>query len=133
MANVRTIEVAAGLINQDGRYLIARRKSGVHLAGLWEFPGGKMEIGKTEQECLKRELLEELGTSVEVGNYVCSSFFLHNNDQVEMRAFFMHIFTEPFILYEHQQIKWVKKEEVLLYEFPDPDIPIIQAILNLSK
>ncbi len=58
------IEVAAGLIQRDGRYLIARRKAGVHLAGYWEFPGGKREHGESLEECLRRELREELNVLV---------------------------------------------------------------------
>ena len=57
---MRVIEVAAGLIKRDRRYLIARRKAGVHLAGFWEFPGGKREVGESLADCLQRELLEEL-------------------------------------------------------------------------
>jgi len=58
------IQVAAGLISRDGRYLIARRKAGVHLGGFWEFPGGKREQGESLEACLRRELREELGIEV---------------------------------------------------------------------
>ena len=58
---MKIVEVAAGLVYCEGRYLIARRNLGVHLAGFWEFPGGKCEVGETLEECLRRELFEELG------------------------------------------------------------------------
>ena len=61
---MKVIEVAAGLITHEGRYLIARRKAGVHLAGFWEFPGGKREAGETLEECLHRELREELNVRI---------------------------------------------------------------------
>jgi 8-oxo-dGTP pyrophosphatase MutT (NUDIX family) len=63
MTNV--VEVAAGLIAHEGRYLIAKRRTGVHLAGLWEFPGGKREPGETLEECLQRELFEELSIRID--------------------------------------------------------------------
>ena len=63
---MKVVEVAAGLVYREGRYLIARRKSGVHLAGFWEFPGGKREPGETLEECLRRELLEELSIRIDV-------------------------------------------------------------------
>ena len=61
---MEVIEVAAGIIVHEGRYLIARRKAGVHLGGLWEFPGGKRETGETLEECLHRELREELNVRI---------------------------------------------------------------------
>ena len=63
---MKIVEVAAGLICREGRYLIARRKAGVHLAGFWEFPGGKREAGETLEECLQRELFEELNIHIDV-------------------------------------------------------------------
>jgi 8-oxo-dGTP pyrophosphatase MutT (NUDIX family) len=63
---MRVVEVAAGLVYREGRYLIARRNPGVHLAGFWEFPGGKCEPGETLEECLRRELFEELGIRIDV-------------------------------------------------------------------
>ena len=63
---MKVIEVAAGLVYREGRYLIARRNPGVHLAGFWEFPGGKCEPGETLEECLRRELFEELGAYLEM-------------------------------------------------------------------
>lgn len=61
------IEVAAGLVFREGLLLVTQRSAGTHLAGLWEFPGGKREPGETWEACLRRELLEELGVDVEVG------------------------------------------------------------------
>src|SRR3989442_151650 len=62
------VEVAIALVWRDGRLLIARRPEGTHLAGLWEFPGGKTEPGETPAECIAREMREEMGIEVEVGD-----------------------------------------------------------------
>src|SRR5216117_3701039 len=66
------IEVAAGVVFRDGRVLITQRRPDDHLGGLWEFPGGKRESGETFEECLQRELREELGIEVEVGEWLGS-------------------------------------------------------------
>ena len=63
---MKVVEVAAGLVYREGRYLIARRNPGVHLAGFWEFPGGKCEPGETLEACLRRQLFEELGIRIDV-------------------------------------------------------------------
>src|SRR2546422_5610143 len=64
MAIAQPVEVAAALILHDGRYLLTMRKTNVHLSGLWEFPGGKREPGESLEECLRRELREELGIEI---------------------------------------------------------------------
>src|SRR5690348_10762520 len=68
--SARIIEVAAGLVFRDGRLLITQRPAGTHLAGFWEFPGGKREPNETYEECLRRELWEELAIEVSVGPLV---------------------------------------------------------------
>ena len=73
---MRTIDVAAGIIQrEDGKILLARRKPGSHLAGYWEFPGGKIEEGESPEECLERELLEELGIVTKTGAFVAESVY----------------------------------------------------------
>src|SRR3989442_15272774 len=64
MAIAQPVQVAAALILQDGRYLLTRRKVNVHLSGLWEFPGGKREPEESLEECLRKELREELGIEI---------------------------------------------------------------------
>ncbi len=84
----KTISVAAAVIRrEDGRILLARRGSGQAFAGKWEFPGGKIEVGETPEQCLARELREELAIKVTVGAYVCSSRTEYPNVIVEMHAY----------------------------------------------
>ena len=68
MVEKTIIQVAAGLIEKDRRYLITKRPAGVHLAGFWEFPGGKRETGESLEQCLLRELKEELGIDITPGS-----------------------------------------------------------------
>ena len=67
---MNVIEVAAGLVFRDGKLLITQRPAGGHLAGLWEFPGGKREPDESFEDCLRRELMEELGIEVEIGEQI---------------------------------------------------------------
>ena len=133
MLNFNRKKVVAGLIKKDNTILIAQRAKKDLLYGKWEFPGGKMEQGETEQECLQRELHEEFGIKAEVGDYFCTIPFEHKNQLMEMIVFFVPAFSGEFILYEHSQIKWVEKEDLLQYEFPEPDKPVIQKLLNYSN
>src|SRR5215471_15734750 len=78
---MRTVIVAAGIVIEGGRVLLTQRKKGAHLAGMWEFPGGKVEPGEDPKEALRRELVEELGIDVTVGDIVDVTF--HRYDEAE--------------------------------------------------
>ena len=122
-------KVIAAVIERDNRVLIAQRAKRDALYGKWEFPGGKMETGETEHECLQRELFEEFGITSEVGAYLCSSFFEHNGQAMEMRTYSVQSFAGEFHLYDHQQIKWVTVEELTSFDMPAPDKPIVETLL----
>jgi len=126
----QTKKVIASIIRKDGKYLLAQRAKKDFIYGKWEFPGGKMEEGETEQECLQRELKEEFSIHAHIGNYFCSSYFEHKGNMIEMRAYFVDTFSGEFILHEHQQINWVSLHELSSYDVPDPDKPIIQKLLH---
>src|SRR5205823_1606986 len=73
-ADMRTVIVAAGIVIENGRVLLTQRKAGAHLAGMWEFPGGKVEAGEDPRAALARELEEELGIAVAIGDVVDVTF-----------------------------------------------------------
>src|SRR5205085_11354747 len=79
-----TVDVAIGLVWRDGRLLIARRPAGVHLGGLWEFPGGKIEPGETPEACILRELREEVGIEAEVNGEREVIFFTYPERSVRL-------------------------------------------------
>lgn len=125
---MRVIEVAAGLIAREGRYLIAKRKAGVHLAGLWEFPGGKREPEETLEECLRRELLEEL--SVTIDEPIPFQIIRHDYGEkvVELHFFRCAIESgEPNPL-DCDELRWVYPDELDRFEFPPADRPIIHSL-----
>ena len=123
-------KVIASIIRKDNKFLIAQRAKKDDLYGKWEFPGGKMEEGETEHECLQRELFEEFNIRAEIGEYLCSSYFEHEGQPMEMRVYFVDSSSGEFVFNDHQQIKWVEQNELLDYDMPDPDKPIVEKLLE---
>jgi len=125
---MKVVEVAAGLICRDGRYLIARRKPGVHLAGLWEFPGGKREADETLEDCLRRELLEELCVQVDVPIPFQIIRHEYAEKTVELHFFRCTIDAGQPMPVDCAELRWVSPSELTAYEFPPADRPIIEAL-----
>jgi 8-oxo-dGTP diphosphatase len=124
------ITVTAALIQKDNKILITRRSPNKHLAGLWEFPGGKLENGETEQECLRRELEEELGIKVKVGEFFMENTHDYGTKSILLKAYFCKQLTDSITLNDHDMIAWVTKKELQNYEFAPADVPFIKALLN---
>ena len=123
-------KVIAAIIMQGDKILIAQRKKQDELYGKWEFPGGKMEESETDEQCLKRELYEEFGINAQIGEYFCTSSFFHKKIAMDMLVYYVPSFTGEITLYDHQQIKWVNTNELLGYDFPEPDKPVIEQLLK---
>jgi 8-oxo-dGTP diphosphatase len=125
---MKVIEVAAGIIHHGGRYLIARRKPGVHLAGFWEFPGGKREADESLTECLQRELFEELGVRVDLPIPYRVVRHDYSEKIVELHFFRCAIEEGEAEPVDCEEIRWVLPEELLRFEFPPADRAIIDAL-----
>jgi mutator protein MutT len=127
------IRVAAGLIVQDGRYLISRRKAAAHLGGLWEFPGGKVEPDELLENCLRRELREELG--IEIADPVRFQVIRHDypDKSVELHFFFCSIKSGQAQALACDEIRWVTPEEMTDLAFPAADRSLIEALQNLHR
>lgn len=122
------VEVAAGLILREGRLLLAQRPEGTHLAGLWEFPGGKREPGETWEACLRRELREELGIEAEVDDCVFEQSHDYPSRRVILRFFRCRIRGgEPTGL-EGQRLAWVTASEMGAYTFLPADAGLVRRL-----
>lgn len=129
-ANRPTVEVAAGLIFRGDRLLLAQRPPGTHLAGRWEFPGGKRESGESYEACLERELREELGVTVRVGECVFSQSHDYAERAVHLRFFLCELVRgEPRGL-DGQELAWVRREELGAYAFPPADADLVARLRN---
>ena len=124
------ISVAAGLIFRDGKLLITQRPDGGHLAGLWEFPGGKCESGETLPECLQRELHEELGVVVNVRECVENLEHAYPEKTVQLSFFRCTLVMGEPAGQEGQALAWVTLEELGKYEFPEADERLLEALGN---
>jgi 8-oxo-dGTP diphosphatase len=125
--------VIASVITKSNTVLIAQRAKKDALYEKWEFPGGKVGLNETAQECFTRELAEEFGIQAQIGDYFCTSFFEHNGQQWEMITYLVSSFTGEFILHDHKQIKWVTIPELAHYDFPEADGPIVDELRALDK
>ena len=120
-----TIDVSAGLVFRDGKLLITQRHANAHLGGLWEFPGGKREPGETFEECLVRELREELGIEVIVGELIETVEHEYPEKRVRLK-FFRCAWqaNEPQAL-GCPAFAWVTREQLAAYEFPAADAHLL--------
>jgi len=119
------IDVAAAVFSKDDSVLVARRAPRQHLEKKWEFPGGKIEPGETPEECLRRELKEELGVTVEVGDYVGESLFSYTDKNVRLLAYHVKHLSGDFSLTVHDRIEWVKIRNLGTVDLAEADIPIM--------
>ena len=124
--------VSAALFEQRGEFLIARRSPQDTLGGFWEFPGGKVEKGETPQECLEREILEELGVESTACDVVCKSVYEYEHGAFEIIAIKTTLKSSNFKLSSHDKIEFVKKERLLDFKLLPADIPIAEKIIELE-
>ena len=118
-------QVTAALLEKDGRILIAKRRKGGLFAGLWEFPGGKLEPGETPEVCLQREILEELGIEVRVDGRFASCRYAGSGCEVELMAYRVIHVAGEFQPREHEEIRWVCLSDLDSFDFSLPDIPLV--------
>jgi 8-oxo-dGTP diphosphatase len=129
----KPLMVTAAVIERDGRVLIAKRKNGWRFAGKWEFPGGKIEPNETPEECLRRELREELGIETEIGNFFCSSTYAYPHATVQLLVYRAFHVSGEYTLYDHQEIRWVLPEDLLQYDFPEADNLVIEKLIQAGS
>lgn len=116
------------IVNPQGQVLIARRSPRVHLGGLWEFPGGKLEPGETVQQALAREMAEEIGVQVLACRPLIQLRHAYPERQVLLDVWRVNAFTGTPHGRENQPVVWVKPDDLTQYTFPEGNLPIITAL-----
>jgi 8-oxo-dGTP diphosphatase len=123
------IEVVAAVIEREGQFLIARRLAGTHLAGYWEFPGGKVHVGETPEQALHREINEELNTDIAELQEIFSTSHTYPERIVDLRFYGGKLTgtPEPAL---GQELRWIERAELVLFEFAPADAELIARLVN---
>jgi len=122
-----TIIVTAAIVEDHGRYFVTRRLKGTHLEDLWEFPGGKIEPGESLADGLRRELKEELGTDVEIGEEIFAVTHHYPDRSVELHFLACTFLNAPVPMLG-QEMRWVPREELRSLQFPPADEELIRVL-----
>lgn len=125
---MQAIDVSAGLIFRHGQLLITQRHEGAHLGGLWEFPGGKREAGETFEQCLVRELQEELGIAVRVGGLFESLTHAYPEKTVHLRFFLCWLDAGEPQLLDCAAFRWVDRSQLAEHSFPAADASLLAKL-----
>jgi mutator protein MutT len=121
------IVVVAAVIEREGGFLLSRRLKGTHLAGLWEFPGGKCEPAEAHEACLARELREELGVESTIGEEIIAVTHAYADRTVQLHFRRCAVTGEPRPLLG-QELRWVAREELAACELPEADRALVEML-----
>ncbi len=125
-------QVTAAVIVEGDKLLLARRAPGEKLAGMWELPGGKVEPGETPQECLRRELLEELSMTAEIGDIVATTVYHYDHGSFDMIAIEAQK-TSGFTLSVHDDLRLFARGELERLPLAPADVELIAQLANLGR
>lgn len=126
----KTVQVVAGIIwnSPKTHILISKRLDHLHQGGFWEFPGGKVELNETQEQALRRELMEELSVSFVGCDFFQQIHFDYPEKSVDLN--FYHVYgVDNVAANEGQEWRWVKLNDLAQYQFPEANLPILEALL----
>ncbi|MBS0056624.1 pyrimidine (deoxy)nucleoside triphosphate diphosphatase [Yersinia sp. Marseille-Q3913] len=127
------IDVVAAIIERNGKVLLAQRNSSSDQAGLWEFPGGKVEAGENQPQALIRELAEELNIAATVTDYIATNQWDSGKNIIRLHAWHIENFSGEPILHCHSAIVWLLPQEAYHYPLAPADIPLLDAFIAQKR
>lgn len=129
---MKKIEVVAAIIKCDNTILCAQRGKNKleYISNKYEFPGGKIELGETKKEALKRELIEELNIKPIIGDLFLSVIHQYPDFELTMHSFICEVDTKELTLTEHISHKWLTKEELHILDWAEADLPIVEKLMH---
>ena len=122
------IEVVAGIIYKNDKFLIAQRNLKKAQGGLWEFPGGKVEINETHEAALKREIKEEFNADIQVDKYIGENIHHYPEKDIKLVFFKATLLSEKIDLLEHEDYRWITKDDKEKFEFAGADKKVFDLI-----
>ena len=125
---VKPVKVAAGLVFKDEKLLITKRLKNIHLGGMWEFPGGKLELGESYEICLKREMFEELGVKVNVSYEFEEVLHRYSEMTVLIKFFICSLSSGTPKAIQCSEFQWINRRDLTRYNFPAADIKMIDQL-----
>lgn len=126
---MKKVKVVAALIEHNDKILIAQRLKG-HLAGKWEFPGGKVEENEKEEEAIVREIYEEFNISIKCDNFVCSNTTVDNDKEIELKLYHCTYLSGEVVLTAHVSYVFVDKKLLLTYDLAPADVKLAKYIIK---
>lgn len=130
---MKHIHVACAIIEKDGKVLCAQRSESMSLPLKWEFPGGKIDVGESPEECLQRELAEEMGISIRVKESLPLSTHHYPTFSITLYAFICLIEAGEIILHEHADIAWLPPKQLNTLDWAKADLPVIESYLGACE
>jgi len=124
------IHVACAIIEENGRVLAAQRNEFGRMPLKWEFPGGKIHVNESPEDCLKREVMEEMGALLEILRPLPPASHDYADFSVTLYPFVCSLLSNGITLHEHKAVKWLLPDELLTVDWAEADIPIIKAYLE---
>jgi len=124
---MKAIDVVAAVVEDGDRYLVTRRQAGIHLAGLWEFPGGKVQPAETHEAALVREMDEELAVEAVVESLLLSTSHTYPGKSVTLHFYRCRLQGEP-VPQQGQEMQWVARTDLAALEFPAADADLIELL-----
>ena len=121
-------DVTAAILINDKKILIARRKATDNQGGKWEFPGGKIKADETPRECLIREMKEEFGINVSVGEFFGESTYRYEHGTIKLLAFQTSWIDGQLVLNAHADLRWVYPSQLGDFDFAGADIPFVEKL-----
>ena len=124
---MKQIEVVAAIIRKDDKIFATQRGYG-DFKDWWEFPGGKMEVGESPEEALRREIREELSTEISVDEYICTVEYDYPKFHLKMHCYFCSLISEALHLNEHEAARWLAKDELDRVKWLPADVLVVNEI-----
>jgi len=129
---MKNIDVTCAVIVRDESVLITQRGAGMDRSGKWEFPGGKLEKNETAEQCIIREIKEELDIDIKVIRWLEPVKYSYPDITIRLIPCLAKIISRKITAHEHSDYKWVSKNELMSFDWAPADIPVAKQVLNME-